>query len=199
MTEGRVDVEAWKAGVAIKCEDGVERTDTEEQAVIRRGHAQAVAWPERFGYHGLPYARGSRAKGSQNSITKQMKAAIVGAAEIIGRYRMSSNPTDAQVARQMHEENPDLSEALIAYFLELHKQEPRTFGALMGKLMPFQISGPDGGPINVQVNTIKDLIEFHKRFGIPVDQWLLELQEKLQRNGENAKLIDAIAVKPNAE
>ncbi len=75
-----------------------------------------------------------RPKGSPNKTTALLKEAIIKAAEATGR--------DAKGA-----------EGLTGYCRFLAENEPKAFAALLGKVLPMQVTGEGGGP--VQVNIIR--------------------------------------------
>lgn len=68
--------------------------------------------------------RGGRAKGTPNKSTKALKDAILLAAEEVGG-----------------------EQGLVGYLKILAVQEPSAFASLLGKVLPLQVTGADGGPI----------------------------------------------------
>jgi len=70
-----------------------------------------------------------RPKGASNKITKDIKEAIVGA---------------------FHEAGGQ------AYLVKLAHEDPRTFCALVGKVLPMQITGEGGGPMTIQITRYAD-------------------------------------------
>jgi hypothetical protein len=182
----------------ITCIDGVEREDTPEQAEIRLTHSQAVKHPTKFHYHGLPYKTGSRPKGSPNTLTRQMRTALREAAEIIGRQHLAKNIDTLEVMHELNASMPDLNTELVAYWLALHDKEPRVLGTIMGRLMPLQITGLDGGPIRFTVDSPEDLIEKYRKLGVPINEWPAWLQRLENSKANEAKLIEAKVVDGNA-
>lgn len=75
-----------------------------------------------------------RPKGSPNKTTALLKEAIIKAAEATGSDREGTD-------------------GLVGYCTFLAKDEPKAFAALLGKVLPMQVTGEDGGP--VQVNIIR--------------------------------------------
>ena len=71
-----------------------------------------------------------RPKGSPNKTTALLKEAILGAATATG--------SDGQG-----------KDGLMGYCGYLAKSEPKAFAQLLGKVLPMQITGEDGGPIKV--------------------------------------------------
>jgi len=65
-----------------------------------------------------------RPKGARNKITRDIQAAIVNAFEKAGG------------------EN---------YLLQVAQEDPKTFCALLGKVLPMQVSGEGGGPVKLVV------------------------------------------------
>jgi hypothetical protein len=174
----------------ILCADGVEREDTPEQAEVRATHKAASRFPEKFWWYGVPYSTNTR-KGTPNSLSAQVKAALLDAARIIGQQtinelqRKAANTKDKE-PRLIAEQTLGVIEAiakasstdemLVAYFLELHAQKPNVLGTIMGRLLPTQISGVDGGPIKLEVESKQELIDTYNRLGIPLPAWVTAKQ-----------------------
>lgn len=74
--------------------------------------------------------RGGRPKGTPNRTTRLLKDAIMQAAEASGEDMRGKN-------------------GLIGYCTRLANEEPRAFAQLLGKVLPMQVTGEDGGPIRV--------------------------------------------------
>lgn len=75
-----------------------------------------------------PNAGKGRKKGSVNKTTAMLKEAILGAATETG--------SDGQGKG-----------GLLGYCAFLAKSEPKAFAGLLGKVLPMQVTGADGGPI----------------------------------------------------
>ena len=73
---------------------------------------------------------GGRVKGTPNKTTALLKEAILGAATATGS---DGNGTDG----------------LLGYCTFLARQEPKAFTQLLGKVLPMQVTGEDGGPVQV--------------------------------------------------
>ena len=73
---------------------------------------------------------GGRAKGTPNRTTALLKEAILAAAERTGRDGKGKD-------------------GLMGYCSFLATQEPKAFAQLLGKVLPMQLTGEDGGPIKV--------------------------------------------------
>lgn len=73
---------------------------------------------------------GGRVKGTPNKTTALLKEAILGAA--------TSTGSDGKG-----------KDGLMGYCAFLAKEEPKAFAQLLGKVLPMQITGEDGGPIKV--------------------------------------------------
>lgn len=73
---------------------------------------------------------GGRVKGTPNKTTALLKEAILKAAERTG--------SDGQG-----------KDGLMGYCGFLAKSEPKAFAQLLGKVLPMQVTGEDGGPIRV--------------------------------------------------
>jgi hypothetical protein len=77
-----------------------------------------------------PKAGPGRPKGSLNKTTSALKEAILLAAERVG--------SDGKGKDQ-----------LTGYCEFLAKEEPKAFAGLLGRVLPLQVTGEDGGPIQV--------------------------------------------------
>lgn len=75
---------------------------------------------------------GGRAKGTPNKVTAQLKDAILAAAENVGSDRQGKG-------------------GLTGYLEFLARDEPKTFGALLGRVLPLQLTGADDGPISYRI------------------------------------------------
>lgn len=75
-----------------------------------------------------PAAGKGRPKGSSNKTTALLKEAILKAAEVTGEDGGGKN-------------------GLMGYCAFLAKKEPKAFSALLGKVLPLQLTGEDGGPV----------------------------------------------------
>lgn len=76
--------------------------------------------------------RGGRPKGSKNKTTGLLKEAILQAA---GDHGYDGKGMDG----------------LKGYCQHLAAQEPKAFAQLLGKVMPLQVAGPDGGSLVVKI------------------------------------------------
>jgi hypothetical protein len=166
----------------VLCVDGVEREDTPEQAARRLLKKHAVAHPDKFDHRGLPYARSSR-RGAANQIGRKLREALFAANEIIGRESLQDSIHKGDVERLELcvniAEAANQSPNLVAFFLELWRREPKTYGALVGRTMPLQITGADGGPINLMATSREQLVESYRKLGIPVPERLLRDEPKV--------------------
>ena len=79
------------------------------------------------------YKTGGRAKGTPNKTTALLKDAILQAAENAGGRA-----------------------GLVGYLTIQAAENPGPFMALLGKVLPMQVSGEDGGPIQVVVQRYSD-------------------------------------------
>lgn len=73
-----------------------------------------------------------RPKGSTNKTTALLKDAIIKAAEATGEDRQGKG-------------------GLIGYCTFLARKEPKAFATLLGKVLPMQVTGDDGGPLVINV------------------------------------------------
>lgn len=99
---------------------------------------------------------GGREKGKPNKTTMLLKEAIIMAAECEGLDRRGKD-------------------GLVGYLRYLSRREPAVFGRLMEKLLPYQLTGKDGSPMQM-VHTTKDqLVERFKERGLPMPPSLMEM------------------------
>ena len=80
---------------------------------------------------GLDRSRTGRAKGVPNKTTALLKDAILQAAEKAGD-----------------------KDGLIGYLTVQAKANPGPFMALLGKVLPMQVTGEDGGPVQIAFKTV---------------------------------------------
>lgn len=73
---------------------------------------------------------GGRQKGTPNKTTKALKDAILEAAELAGGEASGNNPG-----------------GLVGYLLMLAVEDPKTFGSLLGRVVPLQLQGDQDNPI----------------------------------------------------
>lgn len=95
-----------------------------------------------------------RPKGAVAKTTRVLKDAILLAAVAVG-------------------ENGRGKGELVGYLTFLARREPKSFAALLGRVLPLQITGRDGGPVQVQDLTREQVLLQLRERGIPVDQLLL--------------------------
>jgi len=99
-------------------------------------------------------AGAGRKKGSVNRVSMLMKDAILIAAELEGSDRRGKD-------------------GLIGYFRMLSRREPVVYGRLLEKLLPLQITGKDGGPMQMVHTTKEELEQRLKERGLPLPPSLL--------------------------
>ena len=75
---------------------------------------------------------GGRKPGVPNKTTKALKDAILEAAEIAGGAGDDERPG-----------------GLVGYLASLAADKPAVFGALLGRVLPLQLTGDGGGPIRI--------------------------------------------------
>lgn len=92
---------------------------------------------------------GGRLPGSPNKITRHLKEALILAAERHGSDKKGKD-------------------GLVGYLYHLARYEPRSFASLLGKLLPFQITGKDGVALEVVVKTREDVAKQMQERGLPV-------------------------------
>lgn len=99
---------------------------------------------------------GGREKGKKNKVTVLLKEAIIMAAEREGSDRHGK-------------------EGLVGFLRALSRREPAVFGRLMEKLLPYQLTGKDGSPMQVVHSTREQLIERMKERGMPLPPSLMDM------------------------
>ena len=92
---------------------------------------------------------GGREKGQKNRTTVLLKEAIIMAAAAEG---LDTKGKDG----------------LVGYLRRLSRREPAVFGRLMEKLLPYQLTGKDGSPMQVTHTTKEQFIERFKERGLPL-------------------------------
>lgn len=75
---------------------------------------------------------GGRVKGTPNKTTALLKDAILGAADAVGEDMQGKGK-------------------LTGYCKFLAKSEPKAFAALLGRVLPMQVTGEDGGALQVVI------------------------------------------------
>lgn len=76
-----------------------------------------------------------RPKGAPNKTTALLKDAIIKAAEAQG---------------------DDGKDGLVGYCTFLAREEPKAFAQLLGKVLPMQVTGEDGGPLTLEIIRFAD-------------------------------------------
>ncbi len=88
---------------------------------------------------------GGRKKGTPNKTTALLKDAILRAAELAGK---DFERVEAEAAGK----RPTGKNGLEHYLRQQAKDNPGPFLALLGKVLPMQVTGPDDGPVKVTLN-----------------------------------------------
>lgn len=86
---------------------------------------------------GLDRSKTGRAKGTPNKTTAALKEAVIRAAELTGSDGKGKGK-------------------LTGYCQFLAVSEPKAFAMLLGKVLPLQIAGGDGGPLQVIVQRFSE-------------------------------------------
>lgn len=86
------------------------------------------------GRNQLPPGPG-RPKGTPNKTTALLKEAIIKAAEAVGEDKAGK-------------------EGLTGYCKFLAKEQPKAFAQLLGKVLPMQVTGEEGGPVPILFKTV---------------------------------------------
>lgn len=100
--------------------------------------------------------KGGREKGTKNKVTVQMKEAILMAAELEGSDRKGKG-------------------GLVGFMRQLSRRNVVVYGRLLEKLLPYQLTGKDGSPMQVVHSTREQLIERMKERGLPLPPSLLDM------------------------
>lgn len=107
-----------------------------------------------------------RKKGSRNKTTKLLKEAIIMAAECEGRDGHGK-------------------QGLVGFLRALSRREPAVFGRLMEKLLPYQLTGKDGSPMQMEHTTKEQIVERFKERGLPLPGSLLNMPTHKSEHGAN--------------
>lgn len=99
---------------------------------------------------------GGRVKGQKNKTTKLLKEAIIEAAVAEGRDGHGRD-------------------GLVGFLRTMSRREPVAFMKLMEKLLPYQLTGKDGSPMQMVHTTKEQVVERFKERGLPLPPSLLEM------------------------
>lgn len=75
---------------------------------------------------------GGRTKGTPNKTSGLLREAILQAAELVGEDGKGKGKT-------------------VGYLKRLAVDEPKAFAGLLGRVLPLQVTGEDGGPVVVEI------------------------------------------------
>jgi hypothetical protein len=101
---------------------------------------------------------GGREKGQPNKVTRLLKDAILMAGEASG--------VDGKG-----------KDGLIGYLVWLSRREPAVYGRLLEKLLPYQLTGKDGGPVQLEYKTKAEVIQRMRDRGLPIPPSLTDVPE----------------------
>lgn len=76
--------------------------------------------------------RGGRQKGTPNKLTAALKDAILTAAELVGS-------------------DGEGKDGVVGYLTMVAKSDVKAFAALLGKVLPMQVTGEDGAALKVEI------------------------------------------------
>lgn len=99
---------------------------------------------------------GGREKGKPNKTTMLLKEAILMAAELEGLDRKGKG-------------------GLVGFLRNLARREPAVYGRLMEKLLPYQLTGKDGSPMQMLHTTKDQLVERFKERNLPMPPSLMDM------------------------
>jgi hypothetical protein len=122
--------------------------DAIEQAAPKKAHLFKKGAPRPEG--------AGRKPGQKNKVTMLLKEAIMLAAEYEGSDRQGKG-------------------GLVGFLRVLSRREPAVFGRLMEKLLPYQLTGKDGSPVQVVHSTREQLLERMKERGMPLPPSLMDM------------------------
>jgi hypothetical protein len=106
---------------------------------------------------GMPRPEGAgRQKGVKNKTTVLLKEALILAAECEGLDRKGKH-------------------GLVGFLRMLSRREPAVFGRLLEKLLPYQLTGKDGSPMQIVHSTEAQLLERMKERGMPIPPSLKDM------------------------
>jgi hypothetical protein len=108
-----------------------------------------------------------RKKGQKNKMSVLLKDAILLAAECEGRNGMGLD-------------------GLVGALRQLFRREPAVFGRLLEKLLPYQLTGKDGSPMQMVHSTKDQIVERFKERGLPLPPSLLDMPAHGEGDGEKA-------------
>lgn len=123
---------------------------------LRLEDALVEATPRRHGFVKGQEKKGGREKGTKNKITVLLKDAILRAAELEGSDRHGKG-------------------GLVGFLRQLSRKNPVVYGRLLEKLLPYQLTGKDGSPMQVVHQTKQELIERMKERNLPLPPSLLDM------------------------
>lgn len=100
--------------------------------------------------------QGGREKGTKNKTTVLLKEALIMAAECEGLDRHGKD-------------------GLVGFLRMMSRREPAVFGRLLEKLLPYQLTGKDGTPMQIIHSTKEQLLERMKERGLPLPPSLMDM------------------------
>lgn len=94
---------------------------------------------------------GGRQKGTGNKVPTEIKNAILTAMDQVGELEFTCMTSGTgKKKKTWWEWKATGKDGSTGYMRWLARHEPQTFAQLVGKLLPFQLSGKDGGAIKVE-------------------------------------------------
>lgn len=88
------------------------------------------------------------------------------------------------IAAEMEGSDGQGKDGLVGALRRCYREEKREFMKLMGKLLPLQITGQDGSPMQIEHSTKDQILERFKERGMPLPPSLLEMPSHGEGNGE---------------
>lgn len=79
------------------------------------------------------------------------------------------------IAAELEGEDGRGKDGLVGYLRKQSRTEPVAFMKMMEKLLPMQITGQDGSPVQIEHSTKDQIIERFKERGMPLPPSLLEM------------------------
>jgi hypothetical protein len=124
------------------------------EIVTREGMEAVPNDDRRTQFAKLRKKTGGRAKGTPNKSSAEMKAIMLAAMDMVG--------SDGQG-----------TDGAIGYLAMIAWENRDIFGRMIEKLLPFVLTGKDGGPVQLQYSNKADVVQRMKERGLPIPKSLM--------------------------
>jgi hypothetical protein len=132
--------------------------------------------------------RQGRKKGSKNKIPMLLKEAILAAAHTVGDFEMIELVAENGRTVRTYIRGPG---GLQGYLEHVAMQHPKTYAGLLSRILPYQIVGECGGPVEVVYRTPDEVRAELKQRGLPIETIYLEhMKPVTQDNVEVAEVVE---------